>query len=170
MTNRFVDILNRIRQHANPDWLTPSQQAAFDLLRERLNFLDEVNLWGRHGVGKTFLGWMLQVQALAVYAPRLEEEGKKQMELLRRTIVVDNLDWRREEVREALRWCRSLGYKKVVFFTTEPVQDQMSTVELRLTDEDMEKVVANLRSIGVVPYSGTPRNLWDLVSPVELTP
>jgi len=163
--NRFVDILNRIRQHANPDWLTSSQQIAWNLLSERLNFLDEVNLWGRHGVGKTFVGWMLQAQGLAVYAPRLEEVEEKP---LQRTIIIDNAGWRRWEVREALRYCRSQGYEKVVLVTTEPVQDQLSTVELRLTTEDLEKVVANLRSIGVAPYSDAPRSLWDLVSPMEL--
>lgn len=65
--NRFVEILNRIRQNANASWLTPSQQTACNLLCERLKFLDEVNLWGRHGVGKTFVGWMLRAQGVAVY-------------------------------------------------------------------------------------------------------
>ncbi len=53
--NRFVEILNRIRRHANVDWLTPSQRIAVELLRERLEFLDELNLWGAHGVGKPSL-------------------------------------------------------------------------------------------------------------------
>lgn len=167
MMNRFVEILNRIRQYANTTWLTPNQQATYNLLRERLNFLDEVNLWGKHGVGKTFLGWILQTQGLVVYAPRLEEVRENP---LRCTIFLDNVGWRRREVREALRYCRRQGHEKVVLVTTEPVQDQMSTVELRLTNEDLEKVVSNLRSIGVAPYSDAPRSLWDLVSPVALTP
>lgn len=165
--NRFVDILNRIRQYANLNWLTPSQQVAWNLLLERLSFLDEVNLWGRHGVGKTFISWMMEAQGLAVYAPRLEEVKERS---LQRTIVVDNVSWRRGEVREVLRYCRSQGYEKIVLITTEPVQDQMSTIELRLTNEDLEKAVANLRSIRVAPYSDAPRSLWDLISPVELTP
>lgn len=165
--NRFVDILNRIRQQANLDWLTPSQRAAYNTLCEQLKFLDEVNLWGGHGVGKTFVGWMLHLQNLAVYAPRAEEV---EANLLPRTIVVDNVGWRRREVREVLRYCRGWGYEKVVLVTTEPVQDQISTVVLQLTREDVEKVVANLRSIKVAPYNDAPRTLWDLVSPVELTP
>ncbi|MGQ9631036.1 MAG: hypothetical protein ACUVXI_12115 [bacterium] len=167
MMNRYVDILNRIRQNANPNWLTLSQQVAYNLLRERLNFLDEVNLWGGHGVGKTFIGWLLHKQGAAVYVPCLKDVG--QAPSLKSVIIVDNLGWRRVEVREALHRCRSQNYEKVVLITTKPVQEQMAVVELSLTDEDLAKVGANLRSIGVPPYSDAPHTLWDLVSPVELT-
>jgi len=163
--NRFVDILNRIRQEANPGWLTPSQRAAYDLLRERLNFLDEVNLWGKHGVGKTFVGWMLHHQGLAIYYPLLEHVRYGS---LLRTAVVDNMGWRRAEVLEALHQCRGKGFDKIVLITTEPVQLQIATVELRLTADDVEHAAANLRSVGVAPYGDSPDNLWDLVSPVEL--
>lgn len=163
--NRFVDILNRVRQEAHIEWLTPSQKAAYDLLRERLGFLDEVNLWGRHGVGKTFVGWMLHQQRLAVYYPLLERV--KQDSLLH-TVVVDNVGWRRAQVLEVLHHCRSKGFNKIVLITTEPVQHQIATVELRLSAEDIEHVVTNLRGIGIAPYSSSPQSLWDLVSPVEL--
>lgn len=160
-----MDILNRIRQNVRTDWLTPSQQTAYNLLRERLKFLDEVNLWGEHGVGKTFIGWVLQVQGLAAYAPRLEDVEPASW---LRVVVVDNLDWRRSAVREALHRCRSRGYDKIVLITTEPAQEHIAVVKLRLTEGDIAKVIANLRSIGVAPYDGTPRNLWDLVSPLSL--
>ena len=163
--NRFVDILNRVRQGACVDWLTPSQKAAYDLLQERLGFLDEVNLWGRHGVGKTFIGWILHQQGLAAYCPLL---GQVEQDLLSHTVVVDNLNWRRAEVLEALHHCRNKGFDKIVLITTEPVQHQIATVELRLTPKDMEHAANNLRSVGVAPYSDSPRSLWDLVSPVEL--
>jgi hypothetical protein len=163
--NRFVDILNRIRQGANLDWLTPSQKVAYDLLRERLNFLDEVNLWGKHGAGKTFVGWMLYHQGLAIYYPSLKHV--KYSSLLR-TAVVDNMGWRRVEVLEALHQCRGKGFAKIVLITTEPVQHQIATVELQLTADDVEHATANLRSVGVAPYGDSPDNLWDLVSPVEL--
>jgi len=163
--NRFVDILNRIRQGANLDWLTPSQRAAYDLLWERLGFLDEVNLWGKHGVGKTFVGWMLHRQRLATYYPLLEHVEHSS---LLHAVVVDNMGWRRAEVLEALHHCRGKGFDKIVLVTTEPVQHQIATVELRLTADDVEHAAANLRSVGVAPYGDLPDNLWDLVSPLEL--
>jgi len=166
--NRFVDILNRIRQNANLSWLTPSQQRAYNLLRERLKFLDEINLWGGRGVGKTFLGWTLWKQEEAVYVPRKEEIGCVQISPLRRFIVVDNVNWRREIVREVLHLCRLQGYDKIILITTEPVQEQMATVELVLTSDDIGRVIDNLRSIGVAPYDDEPRHLWDLVSPLNL--
>lgn len=163
--NRLVDILNRIRQGACVDWLTPSQKVACDLLQERLGFLDEVNLWGRHGVGKTFIGWILHQQGLAAYCPLL---GQVKQDLLSHTVVIDNLNWRRAEVLKTLHLCRNKGFNRIVLITTEPVQHQIATVELRLTPEDVEYVASNLRDVGVAPYSGSPWNLWDLVSPVEL--
>jgi hypothetical protein len=163
--NRFVDTLNRIRQRAGADWLTPSQRTAYERLHERLEFLDEVNLWGAHGVGKTFIGWVLYRQGLAAYAARLEAIEPVP---LKRVVVVDNSDWRRRAVREALHRCREHGYEKVVLISTEPVQEQMASVELRLTADDLQTVAANLRTVGVAPYTDTPQSLWDLVSPLPL--
>jgi len=164
--NRFVDILNRIREHVNLNWLTPSQTEAYHILCERLKFLDEVNLWGEHGVGKTFIGWFLYKQGLAAYEPCLGELG--QVLPTRRTIVVDNLDWRRSAVRDILHQCTVVGYERIVLITAEPVQEQIAGVELRLTMEDIATVVRNLRSVGVPAYSDNPRDLWDLVSPLRL--
>lgn len=164
--NRFIDILNRIRQNANQTWLTPSQSMVCNLLQQRLKFLDEVNLWGYHGVGKTFLGWILHLQGYAVYSPCLE---LAQPLTLTHVVVVDNVGWKRSEIREAIHFCRSLGYRKVVLITTECVEEQIVTIELRLTKDDLEKVVKNLRSIGIVPFSDSPNNLWDLVSPLNLS-
>ena len=163
--NRFVDILNRIRQHANTDWLTPSQQIAYELLRERLGFLDEVNLWGAHGVGKTFIGWVLHMQQLAIYAPRLEDVEPVGMV---RIVVVDNLNWQRSAVRATLHRCRDQGYDKVVLITTEPVQEQIAGVELRLTTDDIQKVAENLRAVGVAPFNDALQSLWNMVSPLPL--
>jgi hypothetical protein len=163
--NRFVEILNRIRRHANVDWLTPSQRIAVELLRERLEFLDELNLWGAHGVGKTFIGWVLHAQRLAVYAPRLEDVEPAR---LSRVVIVDNSNWRRIDVREALHRCRDYGYDKVVLISTESVQEQIAGVQLQLSADDIQKVAANLRSIRVVPYSDTPQSLWNMVSPLPL--
>jgi hypothetical protein len=163
--NRFVEILNRIRRHANVDWLTPSQRIAVELLRERLEFLDELNLWGAHGVGKTFIGWVLHAQRLAVYTPRLEDVEPAR---LSRVVIVDNSNWRRIAVREALHRCRDSGYDKVVLISTEPVQEQIAGVQLQLSADDIQKVAVNLRSISVVPYSDTPQSLWNMVSPLPL--
>jgi hypothetical protein len=122
--NRFVDTLNRIRQRVSVDWLTPSQRAAYERLREQLEFLDEVNLWGAHGTGKTFIGWVLDRQGLAAYAARSESVEPASVT---RVVVVDNSDWRRRAVRDALHRCREYGYGKVVLISTEPVQEQMAS-------------------------------------------
>jgi hypothetical protein len=164
--NRFVDTLNRIRQRAGVEWLTPSQRRAYALLRERLEFLDAVNLWGAHGTGKTFIGWVLDRQGLAAYAARLEAFEPA---LAERVVVVDNSDWRRRAVRDALHRCREYGYGKVVLISTEPVQEQMASVELRLTADDLQAVAENLRTVGVAPYNDAPKNLWDMVSPLPLS-
>jgi hypothetical protein len=164
--NRFVDTLNRIRQRVSVDWLTPSQRAAYERLREQLEFLDEVNLWGAHGTGKTFIGWVLDRQGLAAYAARSESVEPASVT---RVVVVDNSDWRRRAVRDTLHKCREQGYEKVVLISMEPVQEQMATVELRLAGDDLQAVAENLRTVSVAPYTDAPKNLWDMVSPLPLS-
>lgn len=165
--NRFVDILNRVRQSADSTWLTPSQQGAWNALLERLKFLNEVNLWGRPGTGKTFLGWILHKQRVAEYIPSFEQIRQAG---LFRTIIIDNAGWRRREVRDIIHLARLAGYDRVILITQEPVQEQMATVELFLNPEDVEQVIANLYRIRVTPFNDTPRTLWDLVSPIPLNP
>jgi hypothetical protein len=164
--NRFVDTLNRIRQRAGVEWLTPSQRRAYALLRERLEFLDAVNLWGAHGVGKTFIGWVLHAQGVAVYTPRAADI---QPARLPRIVVVDNAGWQRAAVRETLHSCHAHGYDKVILITTEPVQEQVASVELQLTPDDIEQVGVNLRAAGVIPYHDAPKSLWEMVSPLPLS-
>jgi hypothetical protein len=72
-------------------------------------------------------------------------------------------------VRDALHRCREYGYGKVVLISTEPVQEQMASVELRLTADDLQAVAENLRTVGVAPYNDAPKNLWDMVSPLPLS-
>lgn len=165
--NCFVDILNRIRQSADSTWLTPSQQRAQNALLERLKFLDEVNVWGHPGTGKTFLGWMLQKQRVAEYVPSAEQIRQAS---LFHTIIVDNVGWRRKEVRDIVYLVRLSGYRRVVLITQEPVQEHMATVEVLLNHEDVERVIANLYRIRVTPLNNAPQTLWDLVSPIPLNP
>lgn len=167
MMNQFVDILNRIRQAADLSWLTPSQQEAREAILERLKFLDEVNLWGRPGTGKTFLGWILMKERLADYVPGIQEIQRARA---LRTLVIDNAAWKRSEVRDILYRARQWGYSRVVFLTAEPLEDQVATVELSLTSEDKERVARNLRNIRVIPFTDMPETLWDLVSPIDLRP
>lgn len=165
--NWFVDVLNRIRQSAEPAWLTPSQRRAYEALLERLKFLDEVNLWGGPGTGKTFLGWMFYKQRLTDYVSAVEWLGQAGP---LRAVVVDNAGWKRREVRDVLHLARQSGYDRVVLITREPVQEQMATVELPLTPEDIEQAIANLRRIRVSPCTDAPKTLWELVSPIPLSP
>jgi len=162
--NQFVNILNRIRQKADESWLTLSQQMAKEEIIKKLKFLDEVNLWGSHGAGKTFLGWIMWKQNLVDYSASREYVVSSGS----RIIVVDNSSWKRRDVLETLHHYRVRGYDKVLFITTEPVQHSIATVELKLKLEDLKKASSNLHSIGVPPYANNPKSLWDLVIPAEL--
>lgn len=57
--SQFVRRLNQIKSNRIPEWLTPSQQEAFFKVKTALRTPSTVNLFGRVGVGKTFLGWTL---------------------------------------------------------------------------------------------------------------
>jgi hypothetical protein len=166
--SRYVNNLNKIRQGACEAWLTPCQRLAYNLLRERLQFLDAVNLWGEHGSGKTFIGWVLNKEEPVAYVPRLDDIPQAVNGTQQDTIIVDNLSWRRTHVREALYRCHSYGYRRIVLITNEPVMEQIATVEVRILGEDLADAAANLRSIFVAPTSDTSGKLWSLVSTMRL--
>ncbi len=163
--NRYIDILNHIRKAADHSWLTPGQEEAYKQLMERWKFLDEVNLWGEPGSGKTFIGWVLHKQSFANYAPALKEVPRSSSFS---KIIVDNCSWYRRDIRETLSYCRSLGYHKVVLITSEPAQDQIASIQVRLFPQDLEKAAQNLQSVCKITSVYISHTLWDLVSPLRL--
>lgn len=168
--NRHVALLNRLRAEARWDWLTGSQRLASEQLLDFLRVSDVANLFGAHGVGKTFLAWIWRKEwqrfgfgriAYFPFASLISPNERC------RFAIVDNLLSHRDVIRDALRRCRLCGFERVLLISVHAADDQMPKVRLDLTNEDIEQISERLRSLGYPPLADQPRNLWELVVPFE---
>lgn len=129
---------------------------------------DAVNLFGPHGVGKTFLAWVWCREwqrfgfGRIAYFPFASHIAPNER---CRFAIVDNLLSHREVIRDAIRQSRMCGYERVLLITVHAAADQLPKVRLDLTGTDIERISERLRQLGFPPYTDQPQNLWDLVVP-----
>lgn len=160
----FVRNLNRIKTKRNSDWLTPSQQRAFTATEKVLQAPSTVNLFGREGVGKTFLAWILAYKLGYVYLAhpsRLEQIDNLETS----GVILDNCQSDRQAHRDLLKTVRFQQIHQAVFITRQMINDYTHYVELNLTIIDQEQVQKNLADIGLVITSIEQPNLWHLINP-----
>ncbi len=168
--NRHVALLNRLRAEAKWDWLAESQRLASEQLAHFFRINDVANLFGAHGVGKTFLAWVWLKEwqrfgfGRIAYFPSVKLIATVE---LHRLAIVDNLPSHRDAIRGALRKCRLCGFDRVLLITVHAADDQIPKVRLNLTERDIMQVTENLRRLGYPPLTDEPRNLWELVVPFE---
>ncbi|MCS7186063.1 MAG: hypothetical protein N3B10_13775 [Armatimonadetes bacterium] len=167
--NRLVSLLNRLRSEARWEWLSESQKSVSKQLLDFLRVNDTVNLYGTHGVGKTFLAWVWLREwqrfgfgriAYFPFASLITPNERC------RFAIVDNLPSYREGIRDAIRQCRICGYERILLITVHAAADQLPKVRLDLTEADIEQISERLRRLGFPPYSDQPKNLWELVVPI----
>lgn len=152
------------------DWLTESQGSASEQLVDFLRISDVANLFGAHGVGKTFFAWVWLKEwqrfgfGRIAYFPSAKLISPVE---LHRFVIVDNVSSHRDAIRDALRKCRLCGFDRVLLITVYAADDQTPKVRLNLTERDIMQVAENLRRLGYPPLTDEPRNLWELVVPFE---
>jgi len=161
----FVRILNSIKTHWDLSWLTPSQQQCLAELQASLRVPGSINLFGKHGVGKTFLAWAVARENGLAYFPHpalfeqaeiVDAEG----------VIIDNCLPGRIEHREVLKVLQLRGIKRSILITTELIHDYIHYCELTLTPDDMQKVLSNLETIGIyLDAIGEEQSLWGLLNP-----
>lgn len=162
--NNFIRNLNRIKAKRNFDWLTPSQQRAFTAVEKALQVPSTVNLFGREGVGKTFLAWMLADKLDYVYLAHPSRLGQlNDLETI--GVILDNCQSDRQAHRDLLKTVRFQQIHRAIFITRQMINDYTHYVELKLTSIDQEQVQKNLADIGLVMASIKQPNLWHLVNP-----
>lgn len=165
--SEFIRLLNQIKTHRTETWLTPSQVEATAALRESLRIPGTVNLFGSAGVGKTFLGWSLAETAGYTYLPHVDHLADFQGTEAE-GLIIDNCPSKRTMHRDI---CKHLGFKDVrhtVLITRQMVDDYTPYVELKLNEQDWNKVIENLGSVGVFRDSTSASNLWQLLNPYLL--
>lgn len=160
----FVRNLNRIKANRSYDWLTFSQQEAFTAVTKVLQIPGTINLFGREGVGKTFLAWVLADELGYTYfthPTRLE-----QLELSKKIgVILDNCESSRRVHREMLKMMRFQQINRAIFITQKKIGDYTHYVELKLTLDDQEQVQQNLAGLGMVAAVSQQSSLWHMVNP-----
>lgn len=154
----------RIHDRATVDWMTPSQKAIW-------NFVNEfdgpphrvINIYGFEGTGKTFLGWLMERECYATYM-LWNHTPKPQFPRL----VIDNARSDRASTREIRPMVDALKLKQIILLSRTRIDEpSLPAFELRVLDEDIEAIKANLyRHLRITAPEGSFRNYKLLLSEV----
>lgn len=131
----------RIRDRLSVEWLTPSQRMVWERLRQfdgppcRV-----INIYGAEGSGKSFLAWMMEREQYASYSVW----GRDYHPVYSR-LVLDDAVTEREATRAVRPLVDQLKLKQIILVTRSRVDEKaMPAFELRINNEDLEHVRANL--------------------------
>lgn len=153
----YIEVTNRIKEHFSAQWLTPSQLRVYEQLRMFLvPPFRVVNIFGKEGVGKTFLGWVLGKDGIGEYVPSPAELSGGFS-----TYIVDNCKHGRSFVRGLRNILQAKGIERVILLTRYPADDSVPRLELDLTPDDIQVFKANLFRIDVRLPEIKGANLWD---------
>jgi hypothetical protein len=136
--SKYIELQNRIKTEATLEWLTPSQKAIYENVTKGLKTHKIVNIYGAHGVGKTFLGWILAKEHEAEY---FASHDDLQSALV---AVLDNFDSDRRKVRRLRAQMHSLDIRQLFLITHRKVEDEIPAFELQFTEADRTQFKRNL--------------------------
>jgi hypothetical protein len=165
--SKYLETINRIKVSLTEAWLTNSQRTVWAQLSKLMGPpYYVVNIYGVTGSGKTFLGWLLQKQGLAIYA----DEGERDWTIWQGQplVVLDGYDSSRRAVRSLQAHLQLSKIGQVIILTRQKAQDDIPCLHLAVTDRDIQIAKANLyRELDLVVPDGAPRNLWECLKHLE---
>lgn len=131
----------RIRDRITIDWLTPSQLAVWnDLMRFDGPPHRVINIYGSPGVGKTFLGWLLERERLATYGDWHEPPRP-----IHPRLVLDNARSDHASVRDIRPLVDKWRVHQIIILSRRRAEEPaMPAFELRVDSDDFDAFRANL--------------------------
>lgn len=165
--SEFARTIDRIRNNMSESWLTDSQSAVWTQLKKLMGPpYYVVDIYGAAGTGKTFLGWLLEKQGLAIYARA--DEAPWQSWQGQSLVVLDDHDSSRRAVRSLRSQLQLWGIGQAIVLTRQRAQDDIPCLHLAVTERDIQIAKATLyRELEVVIPEGDHRNLWDCLKELE---
>ena len=161
--SRYLNLHNFIKTHANSNWLTPSQRQAFDAIQNLLFAYRVINLFGSHGCGKTFLGWMWPiVNQLVFHLPHPSLLQRHTSSLSSSCVIIDNVQSSRHGFRQILKEVQILSIPNLIVISKDPITDQIAGIELHCTEHDCERVIHNLSLDNTRQKVSSQMNLWHI--------
>lgn len=154
----YINILNKIKEKSSLEWLTDSQKEIFNKCKEFLIPPNKIiNIFGREGTGKTFVGWILNKENIGVYIPSIKEIISKQ-----KVLIIDNCDYSRKFIRRLRNTLRLKRINHAILITRHRAEDDIPAFQLELTEDDIKIFKHNLffeLNIRISEVEG--KNLWD---------
>lgn len=167
----YLKLHNRVKQHADADWLTPTQQEKLNQIRKGIELNEMINLYGKHGSGKTFLCWILSKLESAAYVPNplaFPTPGQT-------AVIIDNFNYfgknsfRKISARHSLK-----KVNRFVIVTVHPfLEEQCFRIKMPIpTFEDIERIIGNLQRIAPLLIIKPPAesfSIWEIFRNLEVS-
>lgn len=159
--SQLLRVLNILKRSIADATLTRQQIQCRAWLLDRLAYPGIVNLYGKHGAGKTVLGWRLVAEGHATYAvepPRIADSADPT-----RILFVDNTGHRRNDFRHILGELERARVTRAVIVTRERVEDTVISLELACTEEDIQIAQRNIARLGYSAADQPATQLWEVL-------
>lgn len=131
----------RIRDRLSPEWLTPSQQQVWALVHRFHGPPHRViNIYGPHGCGKSFIGWLMHREGHATYDIWTGERKP-----IHPRLTLDNAPSDRASARAVRPLVDTLGVRQIILLSRQRVDEpDMPAFALGVTEDDLDHFCANL--------------------------
>jgi hypothetical protein len=158
--NRYIEIQNQIKRKADINWLTDSQKKQYNNCVEFLNTYHKIiNLYGKEGTGKTFIGWILYKEQIATYYSSMNQvEDKKNC------IIIDNYKSDRRNIRNLRNILKFKGISHVIVITRYKAEDDIPSFCLSIESEDLNRFKHNLNihlDLDIRGLNNNADNYWE---------
>lgn len=166
----YLKLHNRVKKSANVNWLTPSQQEELEQIRRKIKLTELINLYGKHGSGKTFLCWILSQLEPATYVSSPLASPVS----LKNTVIIDNFNYfRKDDFRRVSAEYALKNVDRFVVVTVHPfLEEQCVRVKMPIpTLEDASKMIENLQRIAPLLTIEIPvefHSMWQVFRNLEV--
>lgn len=137
----YIQWLNKIKAVATSEWLTESQQNAFNNILKRWANHEFICLCGQSGCGKTFVAHILAKEHNYTYSNEISNVLENSS-----NVIIDG-----EEYTRLMRDVAKLkGIKRTIVLLNKPPQDRMPKAEIIITEKDIRQFQRNLTFYGII--------------------
>jgi len=133
----YVTWINTIKEKADETWLTQSQRKAYETILTKWQSHSFVNLYGKSGVGKSFIARLLAKIHGYYYTHNLNDVPDNTIQ-----VVLDGVEYNRQ-LRSIVRE-RNLG--RVILITQNVVKEAMPYLSVELSDKDVSQFKVTLNN------------------------
>jgi hypothetical protein len=132
----YIEWLNQIKEKSNESWLTDSQKKIYNLILNKWQAQPFICLYGKQGVGKSFLAHILAKEHNYFYSQEINSVPSHIAQ-----VILDDAHYDRFIRTEALK--REIG--RVILISTNPAfEEAMPKIELEINDKDICQFQASL--------------------------